>query len=113
MSRARQHQLRLSAHPRAARHIRAAKGWGGLVGFAAVGLLSYQAGILPFEVGVRALLGGIVGYVVAWAIAVHVWRHLAVAEIRAAQGVLVERRRPPEEARPEAREAPVEAKAGA
>ena len=85
--------LKLSQHPRAARHIRAAKGWGGLLGFAVVALLSWQAGIPPFDVGLRALAGGVVGYVVAWAGAVHAWRHLAVAEIRAAQRAAVERRR--------------------
>jgi uncharacterized membrane protein YccC len=84
--------LKLSEHPRAARQIRAAKGWGGLLGFALVALLSWHAGIPPFEVGVRALLGGVVGYVVAWAGAVHAWRHLAVAEIRAAHRASAERR---------------------
>ncbi|MEX2196737.1 MAG: hypothetical protein WD844_15760 [Thermoleophilaceae bacterium] len=89
----REHVLKLSHHPRAARHIRAAKGWGGLVGFGAVGLLSWGAGIPEFEVGLRALAGGVAGYVVAWTGAVHVWRHLAVAELRAAQRRALERRR--------------------
>ena len=84
--------LKLSEHPRAARQIRSAKGWGGLLGFAVVGLLSWQAGVPPFEIGLRALIGGIVGYVVGWAGAVHAWRHLAVAEIRAAHRAVIERR---------------------
>lgn len=90
--------LKLSDHPRAARQIRAAKGWGGLLGFGLVALLSWQAGIPPFDVGVRALAGGTVGYVVGWAGAVHAWRHLAVAEIRAAQRAVTERRRAAAEA---------------
>jgi uncharacterized membrane protein YccC len=91
MSAAGKKMLKLSEHPRAARHIRAAKGWGGLLGFAIVAMLSWQAGVPPFEVGMRALLAGVAGYVVAWAGAVHAWRHLAVAEIRAAHRARVER----------------------
>ncbi len=89
----REHVMKLSEHPRAARHIRAAKGWGGLVGFGAVAVLSFGAGVPDFEVGLRALAGGVAGYVVAWTGAVHVWRHLAVAELRAAQRRALERRR--------------------
>ena len=89
----RQHAIKLTAHPRAARHIRAAKGWGGLAGFGAVGILSLGAGVPEFEVGLRALAGGVAGYVVAWTGAVHVWRHLAIAELRAAQRRALERRR--------------------
>jgi hypothetical protein len=92
MSAAGKKVLKLSEHPRAARHIRAAKGWGGLLGFAIVGMLSWQAGVPPFEVGVRALLAGVAGYVVAWTGAVHAWRHLAVAEIRAAHRARIEHR---------------------
>ena len=35
-----------------------------------------------FEVGLRGLAAGVLGYLVAWAVAVQVWRHLAVAEVR-------------------------------
>ena len=71
----------LSAHPRAQHQIREAKSWGGVVGFVLVALLSLQAGVTPFDAGVRALLAGIACYVVGWAIAVAVWRHLARAEV--------------------------------
>ena len=57
-------------HPRARAQIRMAKGWGGLIGFVIAGL--------------RALAAGVAGYVVAWGCAVTVWRHLVVAELRAA-----------------------------
>jgi hypothetical protein len=84
--------IRLSEHPRATRHIRKAKGWGGLAGFAIVGFLSLHAGVPFFEAGLRALLAGAAAFCLAWGITVLAWRHLAVAEIRAAQREAQERR---------------------
>ena len=75
-------QIRLSAHPRARRQIAEAKGWGALVAFSLVALVSWQAGVPAFDVGLRALMAGVLGYIVAWFVAVQVWRHLAVAEVR-------------------------------
>jgi hypothetical protein len=77
-------QATLASHPRARSQIARAKGWGGLVGFALGALLSWRAGAAPFDIGLRALAGGIAGWLVAWRCAVSVWTHLAVAEIRAA-----------------------------
>jgi hypothetical protein len=74
----------VASHPRAARDIARAKGWGGLVGFALAALLSWHAGAAPTDIGLRALGGGIAGWLVAWRCAVSVWTHLALAEIRAA-----------------------------
>jgi hypothetical protein len=76
---------RLSAHPRARRQIREAKGYGGATGFVLVALLSLQADVTYFDAGVRALIAGVVCYVVAWAAAVAVWRHLARAEVALAE----------------------------
>ena len=76
---------RLSAHPRARRQIREAKAWAGLVGFVLVALLSLQAGVSLFDAGVRALLAGCTCYVLGWALAVTVWRHVARAEVRVVQ----------------------------
>jgi protein-S-isoprenylcysteine O-methyltransferase Ste14 len=76
---------RLSKHPRAKRQIQQAKGWGGIVGFALVALLSLQAGLPYFDAGVRALIAGIGCYMIAWGIAVAIWRHLAQAEILVAE----------------------------
>ena len=45
---------------------------------------SYKAGVPTFDVGLRALVAGIVGYMLAWMCAVTVWRHLVLAELRAA-----------------------------
>jgi hypothetical protein len=74
----------IANHPRARYQVRRAKGWGGIAGFAIAGYLSYKAGIPTFDVGMRALVAGIVGYMLAWMCAVTVWRHLVLAELRAA-----------------------------
>ncbi len=71
-------------HPRARYQVRRAKGWGGIAGFVIAGYLSYKAGVPTFDVGLRALMAGIVGYMLAWMCAVTVWRHLVLAELRAA-----------------------------
>lgn len=73
--------IRLTAHPRARRDIAMAKGWGGLAAFGVVLLLSLRASV-PLTDGLwRALIGGMVGYVLAWGAAVAIWRHVALAEI--------------------------------
>jgi hypothetical protein len=77
---------RLSAHPRARRQINAAKAWAGLGLFALVAYVSMQQGVPAFTAGVRALAAGTIGYVVAWAAALLVWRQIArneVEELRA------------------------------
>lgn len=74
--------IRLSAHPKARRHIGMAKGWGGLIAFAIVLKLSRGSAALPWPDAIeRACVAGVVGYVVAWAIAQTVWRHIALAEL--------------------------------
>ena len=72
----------VAGHPRAAAQVRRAKGLGGVGGFALAALLGSKAGIPPDQIGERALAGGIAGYMVAWACAVTVWRHLVLAELR-------------------------------
>lgn len=69
-------------HPRAGVQIARAKGWGGLVGFALAAFLSYEANVPLPETALRALAGGIAAYLVVWACAVAVWRHLVVTELR-------------------------------
>jgi hypothetical protein len=71
-------------HPRARASVRRAKGWGGLIGFGIAAYLSLQAGVPAPDAGLRALGAGVVGYILAWACAVAVWRHLVIAEMRAA-----------------------------
>jgi hypothetical protein len=80
--------LTIAGHPRATLRIRQAKGWGGLLGFVLAALLSVRAGTPLLDAGMRALACGIVGYAVAWAAAVQIWRHLVVAELRALEGHL-------------------------
>jgi hypothetical protein len=70
-------------HPRAGAQVARAKAWGGLVGFLLVALLSWRAGAPMADTLLRAIAGGVVGYVATWAGAVLVWRHLVVAELRA------------------------------
>jgi hypothetical protein len=76
--------MSVAAHPRAAYAVTRAKGIGGLIGVLLVGLLSWQAGAPPLDVGLRALTGGVAGYLAFWALALQAWRHLIVAEARAA-----------------------------
>lgn len=89
---AEQHPIRLCDHPRASRQIELARGWAGVGAFALVALLSHNAGVGAFAAGTRALLCGVAAYMVAWALAVLVWRHLAVAEAKAARRAAEARR---------------------
>ncbi|QEC46866.1 hypothetical protein FSW04_04185 [Baekduia soli] len=82
--------ITLTRHPKARRQIAMAKGWGGLLAFAVVVHLSSKAGLPTVNAVLRGLLGGLAGYVVAWVIAVNVWRHLALAELEALRRRVVE-----------------------
>ena len=89
-------QIKLSEHPRAKSSIAMAKSWGALLAFAVVGLASWRAGVAPFDVGLRALAAGVAGWVLGWFAAVQLWRHLAVAEVKArlrARDEMLEQRR--------------------
>jgi hypothetical protein len=74
----------VAAHPRASYQVRRAKGWGGVAGFGIAAYLSHKAGVPMVDLGLRALIAGMVGYMLAWACAVTVWRQLVLAELRAA-----------------------------
>ncbi|MGA9859071.1 MAG: hypothetical protein WBQ18_14500 [Solirubrobacteraceae bacterium] len=76
--------ISVAGHPRAAAAVRRSKGMGGVGFFAITAYLSHKANIPPDQVGLRALAGGIAGYMLAWACSVTVWRHLVLAELRAA-----------------------------
>jgi hypothetical protein len=75
--------LSIAGHPRAGTHVRLAKGWGGIVAFLVTAYLSLTAGVTPDQAALRAIGAGIGGYVLGWACAVTVWRHLLIAELRA------------------------------
>jgi hypothetical protein len=78
----------VAAHPRAARVVAQAKGWGGLAGFFLAGYLSLPTGTLA-EAALRALIAGSVCYVAAWAAAVFVWRRLIALEIKGREQALL------------------------
>jgi hypothetical protein len=77
--------ISVAAHPRGARAVRKAKGYGGLAGFAAGAILSQRAGVPLPDTALRGVEAGIGGYVACWFAAVMVWRQLTVAEIEAAR----------------------------
>jgi hypothetical protein len=85
-----EHRVRLRRHPRARTQIAYAKGWGALGGFALTFIISLHAGVPMVETALRALAGGIVGLVLAWAVVVSVWRQLAIAEVERAKRALAE-----------------------
>jgi PilZ domain len=74
----------VAAHPRAALHVARAKGWAGLIGFVVGGYLSLPTSTLA-GAALRALLAGVVCYLVAWAGAVFVWRHLMMLQLAGAR----------------------------
>ncbi len=75
--------MSVASHPRAAASVRQAKGWGGIAAFGITAYVSLSHGVSPDVAGLRAIIAGIVGYVLAWGCGVMVWRHLMVAELRA------------------------------
>jgi hypothetical protein len=83
--------IRVSAHPRATYSIARIKAFGGLFGLLLVALLSWQGGLPPVDAALRGLVGGVVAYLVCWALAVQVWRHLVMAEAAAAAEVVRKR----------------------
>lgn len=76
-------QVSVAHHPRIASRVGAAKAWGALVAFALVALASSKAGAESFDVLSRALVAGVVGWIVTWAAAVAVGRNLVRAEVEA------------------------------
>src|SRR3954466_8285524 len=81
-------RVQLTEHPRARRQIATAKGWGGLIGFVLVFMLSRRAHMSGFESGLHALAGGIGLYLLAWAGMVAIWREIAVAEVARARRII-------------------------
>jgi hypothetical protein len=80
----------VAAHPRAARSVARAKGWGALGGFLIGGYFSLPSATLA-DAGLRALLAGVVCYMVAWAASVFAWRRIVMLEIKAREQQLVAR----------------------
>jgi hypothetical protein len=76
---------------RASAGIRRTKARVGLAGFCVAGLGAYAHGDVLFSAGVRALAGGVTGYLVGWLVAVTVWRRIMRAETRHAIDILRDR----------------------
>jgi hypothetical protein len=81
--------LAVATHPRAALAVARFKSWAGLAGFVLGGLVSLNAGVPEPEALLRALGVGLLMWLVAWALAVAVWKQVLLAELKAA----TERRR--------------------
>jgi hypothetical protein len=75
--------IALRAHPRAARSVRRIRAAAGLAGLALTLVLSLRAGVPAWDATARALIAGVAVHVVAWAVAVAVWRQLMLAELAA------------------------------
>ena len=73
----------VAGHPRSARMVRRAKGWAGVGGVALCAFLALGAHLPMSDVLLRGLAGGVVAYLVVWALALAVARQLVVAEVRA------------------------------
>lgn len=77
--------IAVANHPKARRQINLLKSYAGLAAFALAGYMAYRGGAPFVDVATRALLWGVSAYVAVWAMAVHVWRQIAIAEVRAAE----------------------------
>src|SRR5215212_1511911 len=77
--------IAVANHPRARHQINLVKSYAGLAAFAVAGYFSWKSGAEYVDVATRALLWGVAAYVAVWAMAVQVWRQIAIAEVRAAE----------------------------
>lgn len=77
--------IAVANHPRAQHQINVLKSWAGLAAFCLSAYFAWKSGDTFTDVAARALLWGIAIYVAVWAMAVQVWRQVAIAEVRAAE----------------------------
>lgn len=84
-------RLTLARHPRARAQIRRLRAGSALGAMLLVIFLSMRSGVPAADAMLRGLLGGLAAYMVAWAVAVNVWRHLALAEVEAARRRMIAR----------------------
>lgn len=82
----------IATHPRASASVRKTKAWAGLVAFVIAALLSLKASVPTFQVFERSLAAGLAAFLLAWWASMVIWRHLMLAEQRAAVEE-IERRR--------------------
>lgn len=81
--------VKLSAHPRARKHLALAKGWGGILSFVIVAAAAVSQEQPMSDVLLRGLLAGIVGSMLAWSLTLITWRHIALAQIEGLRRKLV------------------------
>jgi uncharacterized membrane protein YccC len=74
----------ITAFPGTAVAIRRAKAWGGIAGFAAAFLASHFHGATTASALERGVAGGVIGFVVVWAVAVTAWRYVLTGVARRA-----------------------------
>jgi hypothetical protein len=72
----------VATHPRSAASVRRAKSWGGLAGFGAVAAGGWLSDAELGNLLLKALAGGIVAYLLVWALAVAVWQGVLRAEAK-------------------------------
>jgi hypothetical protein len=77
--------IAVANHPKARHQINLLKSYAGLAAFCLSGYFAWKGGALFVDVATRALLWGVATYVAVWAMAVQVWRQVAIAEVRAAE----------------------------
>ena len=82
----------IATHPRARDSVRKTKAWVGLLAFVVTALLSFRASVPAFQVFERALIAGVAGYLLSWWATMVVWRHLMLAEQKAAVEEIARRR---------------------
>ena len=84
--------LSVRSHPRAARSVRRTRAAAGIAAFFLTLLLSLGARVPAFDAAARALGAGIAINLLAWWVAVAVWRQLIIGELRALHAQRVARR---------------------
>jgi hypothetical protein len=85
----------IATHPRASGSVKRARARTGLIAFAIAAILSFKANVPIDQVGMRALAAGAAGYMIAWWASMQVWRHLMIAEQKAAIEEIKRRREQP------------------
>jgi hypothetical protein len=82
----------IATHPRAFASVRRVRSWTGILAFAVAAALSFKAGVPFAQTCLRALAAGFAGYLLTWWGSMKIWRHLMIAEQRAAAAEINRRR---------------------
>lgn len=98
-------------HPRARRSIETTRSWAALITAGLVTLLSVQSGLPTFDALVRGLIAGVIMFVLAWAVALTIWKEIVRTEITQARDKVRERRAAARQAILDAQQAAAERRA--